>query len=63
MKDLDDRLAVSWWALRIGLGVGPIITGADKFFNKLTDWGISESLGDKDRASQHKHVYARRWRG
>jgi DoxX len=38
MEKLDRRLEVSWWALRIGLGVGPIITGADKFFNKLTDW-------------------------
>ena len=28
----------AWWALRIGLGVGPIVTGVDKFFNKLTDW-------------------------
>jgi hypothetical protein len=34
----DHRLKVSWWALKIGLGVGPIVTGIDKFFNKLTDW-------------------------
>ena len=34
----DRRLNFSWWALRIGLGVGPIITGIDKYFNKLTDW-------------------------
>jgi uncharacterized membrane protein YphA (DoxX/SURF4 family) len=40
MADFDDRLNVSWWALRIGLGVGPIITGIDKFFNKLADWGM-----------------------
>jgi hypothetical protein len=40
MNDFDDRLNVSWWALRIGLGVGPIITGIDKYFNKLTDWGM-----------------------
>jgi uncharacterized membrane protein YphA (DoxX/SURF4 family) len=40
MKGFDDRLNVSWWALRIGLGVGPIITGTDKYFNKLTDWGM-----------------------
>jgi len=40
MTDLYDRLSVSWWALRIGLGVGPIITGIDKYFNKLTDWGM-----------------------
>jgi len=38
MEKLDPRLEVSWWALRLGLGLGPIITGADKFFNKLTDW-------------------------
>jgi hypothetical protein len=40
MTDFDNRLNVSWWALRIGLGVGPIITGTDKFFNKLADWGM-----------------------
>jgi hypothetical protein len=38
MTNLDHRLNWSWWALRVGLGVGPIITGIDKFFNKLTDW-------------------------
>ena len=38
MEKLDSRLEVSWWALRVGLGLGPIITGTDKFFNKLTDW-------------------------
>jgi uncharacterized membrane protein YphA (DoxX/SURF4 family) len=38
MDKFDKRLELPWWALRIGLGVGPIITGADKFFNKLTDW-------------------------
>ena len=38
MTNLDNRLNLSWWALRIGLGVGPIITGIDKYFNKLTDW-------------------------
>lgn len=40
MTDFDDRLNAGWWALRIGLGVGPIITGIDKYFNKLTDWGM-----------------------
>ena len=40
MKHFDDRLNLSWWVLRIGLGVGPIITGVDKYFNKLTDWGM-----------------------
>lgn len=40
MKDFDNRLNVGWWALRIGLGLGPIITGIDKYFNKLADWGM-----------------------
>lgn len=40
MTERDDRLDISWWALRIGLGVGPIITGIDKYFNKLADWGM-----------------------
>lgn len=38
MTNLDNRFNLSWWALRIGLGLGPIITGIDKYFNKLTDW-------------------------
>lgn len=38
MEKFDKRLELPWWALKIGLGVGPIITGADKFFNRLTDW-------------------------
>jgi uncharacterized membrane protein YphA (DoxX/SURF4 family) len=40
MADFDGRLNVSWWVLRIGLGLGPIITGIDKYFNKLADWGM-----------------------
>ena len=40
MTGFDNRLNVGWWALRIGLGVGPIITGIDKYFNKLADWGM-----------------------
>jgi hypothetical protein len=40
MKEFDKRLNASWWALRIGVGLGPIIAGVDKYFNKLTDWGM-----------------------
>jgi uncharacterized membrane protein YphA (DoxX/SURF4 family) len=40
MTDFDNRINVGWWGLRIGLGVGPIITGIDKYFNKLADWGM-----------------------
>ena len=40
MMDYAKRLDTTWWALRIGLGVGPILTGIDKYFNKLADWGM-----------------------
>lgn len=40
MKKFDSRLNVSWWALRIGLGVAPIVAGIDKYFNRLVDWGM-----------------------
>ena len=40
MTNFDGRLNVSWWALRIGVGVGPIVAGVDKYFNKLTDWSM-----------------------
>ena len=40
MATLNRHLNAGWWALRIGLGVGPIITGLDKYFNKLADWGM-----------------------
>lgn len=39
-KDKKDYLNAAWWALRVGLGVGPIVTGLDKYFNKITDWGM-----------------------
>lgn len=35
-----DRLNLTRLVLKIGLGLGPVIAGADKFFNKLTDWGM-----------------------
>jgi uncharacterized membrane protein YphA (DoxX/SURF4 family) len=38
MQNFDSRLNASWWALRLGVGLGPIIAGVDKYFNKLTDW-------------------------
>lgn len=39
MEDFDTRLNGAWWALRIGLGVGPIVAGLDKYFNLLANWG------------------------
>jgi len=40
MKEFDSRLNAAWWALRIAVGLGPIIAGVDKYFNKLTDWSM-----------------------
>jgi len=37
---MDERLNRAWWVLRIGLGVGPILAGLDKFFNILTTWDM-----------------------
>lgn len=30
----------AFWALRIGLGLGPFLAGLDKFSNRLADWGM-----------------------
>jgi hypothetical protein len=57
MKDFDKRLYASWWALRIGVGFGPIIAGVDKYFNKLTDWGMYLS----PLAGQRRNVHAYGW--
>lgn len=40
MNSKEKGLNSAWWALRIGLGVGPFLAGLDKFFNILTDWGM-----------------------
>ena len=34
----EKHLDSAWWALRIGLGLGPFLAGLDKFFNLLTNW-------------------------
>jgi uncharacterized membrane protein YphA (DoxX/SURF4 family) len=36
----DSRLNTAWWVLRIGLGVGPILAGLDKFTNLLAKWDM-----------------------
>ena len=40
MTKFNKRLNASWWALRIALGVVPILAGIDKYFNRLADWGM-----------------------
>ncbi|HEV2465505.1 MAG TPA: DoxX family membrane protein [Acidobacteriaceae bacterium] len=39
-KSGNDPSNIACWTLRISLGVAPIITGIDKYFNKLADWGM-----------------------
>ena len=38
MKFAEGDLGLARRALKIGLGVGPIITGIDKYFDKLANW-------------------------
>lgn len=40
MRTRDSHLDVAWWTLKISLGVAPIITGIDKYFDRLADWGM-----------------------
>lgn len=40
MTTFNRGLNASWWALRIALGVVPILAGLDKYFNRLADWGM-----------------------
>jgi len=35
--EFNSRLNSSWWALRLGLGMVPVLAGIDKFFNLLTN--------------------------
>ena len=37
---MHPKLNSIWWALRIGLGLGPFLAGLDKFFNILTNWSM-----------------------
>lgn len=35
---MNPKLNQVWWVLRIGLGLGPLLAGIDKYFNLLTNW-------------------------
>jgi uncharacterized membrane protein YphA (DoxX/SURF4 family) len=37
---MKPQVESAWWVLRLALGLGPLIAGADKFFNILTDWSM-----------------------
>ena len=35
---MDRRFTSTWWTLKIALGLAPLLSGLDKFFNLLTNW-------------------------
>jgi uncharacterized membrane protein YphA (DoxX/SURF4 family) len=35
---MDERILIPYRVLRIGLGLGALLAGIDKFFNLLADW-------------------------
>ena len=37
---MRDKVETVWWSLRIGLGLGAFLAGADKFFGLLADWSM-----------------------
>jgi len=37
---VNDRLQAAYWALRVGLGLGALLAGLDKFFDVLADWAM-----------------------
>jgi uncharacterized membrane protein YphA (DoxX/SURF4 family) len=36
----EEKLNGVWWLLRLGLGVGILLAGIDKFFDLLTTWSM-----------------------
>jgi uncharacterized membrane protein YphA (DoxX/SURF4 family) len=38
MNRWDRHLDISWWVLKIALGLMAVLAGLDKYFNKLADW-------------------------
>ncbi len=38
MNSASKKLSIAWWILRVTYGFLFILVGADKFFNRLTDW-------------------------
>ncbi len=40
MSKQEERLSTAWQVLRVGLGLGMLLAGIDKFFNLLTTWSM-----------------------
>jgi uncharacterized membrane protein YphA (DoxX/SURF4 family) len=37
---IEEKLNTAWWVLRVGLGLGALVAGLDKFSNLLTTWSM-----------------------
>ena len=58
----DKQINSAWWALRIGLGLGPFLAGLDKFFNLLTTWQMYLSpLAERPATCERNHFHAYGW--
>ena len=40
MGSNDGNVTAAWWALRLGLGIGVLLAGVDKFFDRLAVWSM-----------------------
>lgn len=40
MERDDGNVTAAWWALRLGLGIGVLLAGVDKFFDRLAVWSM-----------------------
>lgn len=40
MDSDDGNVTAAWWALRLGMGIGVLLAGLDKFFDRLAVWSM-----------------------
>jgi len=52
----DNRLSAAWWALRIGLGAGPIIVGLDVLQQNRRLGNVPEPVGYESRAREQYDI-------
>src|SRR3546814_6176583 len=59
VDDLSDPVTQSFWLLRIGFTVAPILFGLDKFAHALVDWDVylAPELTDLLNAEAHTLMY------
>src|SRR3546814_18510822 len=59
VDDMSDPVTQSFWLLRIGFTVAPILFGLDKFAHALVDWDVylAPELTDLLNAAAHTLMY------